>query len=114
MALAAYCEGKTVIEGARRLTHKESNRALTLQEEFGKLGVQIDLQDDLMIIHGGKGLNGATTYSHHDHRIAMACAVAALKASSAVTIEAADAINKSYPDFYAHLQQLGASLSLQS
>jgi 3-phosphoshikimate 1-carboxyvinyltransferase len=114
VALAAYCEGKTVIEGAQRLTHKESNRALTLQEEFGKLGVQIDLQDDLMIIHGGKGLNGAATYSHHDHRIAMACAVAALKASSAVTIEAADAINKSYPDFYAHLQQLGASLSLQS
>jgi 3-phosphoshikimate 1-carboxyvinyltransferase len=113
VALAAYCEGKTVIEGAQRLTHKESNRALTLQEEFGKLGVQIDLQDDLMIIHGGKGLNGATTYSHHDHRIAMACAVAGLKASSAVTIEAADAINKSYPDFYTHLEQLGASLSLQ-
>lgn len=113
VALAAYCDGKTVIEGAQRLTHKESNRALTLQEEFGKLGVQIDLQDDLMIIHGGKGLNGATTYSHHDHRIAMACAVAGLKASSAVTIGSADAINKSYPDFYEHLQKLGATLSLQ-
>ena len=113
VALAAYCDGKTVIEGAQRLTHKESNRALTLQQEFGKLGVQIDLQDDLMIIHGGKGLKGATTYSHHDHRIAMACAVAGLKASSAVTIESADAINKSYPDFYAHLQQLGATVSLQ-
>lgn len=113
VALAAYCDGKSVIEGAQRLTHKESNRALTLQEEFGKLGVQIDLQDDLMIIHGGKGLKGATTYSHHDHRIAMACAVAGLKATSAVTIESADAINKSYPDFYAHLQQLGATVSLQ-
>ncbi|WP_127133151.1 3-phosphoshikimate 1-carboxyvinyltransferase [Pseudoflavitalea rhizosphaerae] len=113
VALAAYCDGKSVIEGAKRLTHKESNRALTLQEEFGKLGVQIDLQDDLMIIHGGKGLKGATTYSHHDHRIAMACAVAGLKASSVVTIESADAINKSYPDFYAHLQQLGATVSLQ-
>lgn len=113
VALAAYCDGKSVIEGAQRLTHKESNRALTLQEEFGKLGVQIDLQDDLMIIHGGKGLTGANTYSHHDHRIAMACAVAALKATSAVTIQSADAINKSYPDFYAHLQQLGATVSLQ-
>ncbi|NML23236.1 3-phosphoshikimate 1-carboxyvinyltransferase [Pseudoflavitalea sp. G-6-1-2] len=113
VALAAYCDGKSVIEGAQRLTHKESNRAITLQEEFGKLGVQIDLQDDLMIIHGGKGLNGATTYSHHDHRIAMACAVAALKASGEVTIESADAINKSYPDFYQHLQQLGGSVSLK-
>ncbi|MGN6418857.1 MAG: 3-phosphoshikimate 1-carboxyvinyltransferase [Pseudobacter sp.] len=112
VALAAYCDGKTVIEGAQRLTHKESNRALTLQEEFGKLGVQIDLQDDLMIIHGGKGLTGGTTYSHHDHRIAMACAVAGLKAAAAVTIESADAINKSYPDFYQHLQHLGATVSL--
>ncbi|MFT3844989.1 MAG: 3-phosphoshikimate 1-carboxyvinyltransferase [Lacibacter sp.] len=112
VALAAYCNGKTVIEGTTRLTHKESNRAITLQEEFAKLGVQIDLQDDLMIIHGGKGLNGATVHSRHDHRIAMACAVAALKANADVVIEEAEAINKSYPDFYDHLKLLGANVSL--
>ena len=39
VALASYCKGKTVIEGVQRLTHKESNRALTLQDEFGKMGV---------------------------------------------------------------------------
>ncbi len=112
VALASYCNGKTVIEGTTRLTHKESNRAITLQEEFGKLGVQIDLQDDLMIIHGGKGLNGAIVHSRHDHRIAMACAVAALKANADVVIEEAEAINKSYPDFYDHLKLLGANVSL--
>jgi 3-phosphoshikimate 1-carboxyvinyltransferase len=112
VALAAYCEGKTVIEGATRLTHKESNRALTLQQEFGKMGIQIDLQDDLMIIHGGTGVKGATTHSHHDHRIAMACAVAGLKAVGTTTIEEAHAINKSYPDFYQHIQQLGAVVEL--
>ncbi|WP_276484589.1 3-phosphoshikimate 1-carboxyvinyltransferase [Paraflavitalea pollutisoli] len=112
VALASYCEGKTVIEGANRLTHKESNRALTLQEEFGKMGIQIDLQDDLMIVHGGTGVNGAATNSHHDHRIAMACAVAGLKATSATTIADAQAINKSYPDFYQHIQQLGASVKI--
>lgn len=112
VALAAYCNGKTVIEGTSRLTHKESNRAITLQEEFAKLGVTIELQDDLMIIHGGGGLKGATVHSRHDHRIAMACAVAALKADDDVTIEEAEAINKSYPDFYEHLKVLGASVSL--
>ncbi len=112
VALASYCNGKTVIEGTTRLTHKESNRALTLQEEFAKLGVTIELQDDLMIVHGGGGLKGATVHSRHDHRIAMACAVAGLKAEGDVTIEEAEAINKSYPDFYEHLKLLGASVSL--
>ncbi len=108
VALAAYCEGTTVIEGVSRLTHKESNRALTLQQEFAKLGIEIVLQDDLMLIKGGTGVKGAVTHSHHDHRIAMACAVAGLKAEAEVTIEEAEAINKSYPNFYEHLQQLGA------
>ena len=112
VALASFCNGKTVIEGANRLIHKESNRAITLQEEFKKLGVKIDLQDDLMIVHGGTGVKGATVYSRHDHRIAMACAVAALKAEAEVTIEDAEAINKSYPDFYEHLKLLGANVSL--
>lgn len=112
VALAAYCNGKSVIEGTSRLTHKESNRALTLQEEFAKLGVQIDLQDDLMIIHGGSAIKHAVVHSRHDHRIAMACAVAALGADGEVTIEVAEAVNKSYPDFYEHLKLLGANVSL--
>lgn len=114
VALAAYCEGTTVIEGVGRLAHKESNRGLTLQEEFAKMGVEISLQDDLMLIRGfATGLvNGATVHSHHDHRIAMACAVAALKASGIVNIEAADAINKSYPHFYTHLVQLGTKMNV--
>ncbi|THU39954.1 3-phosphoshikimate 1-carboxyvinyltransferase [Niastella caeni] len=113
VALASYCKGTTVIEGAGRLTHKESNRALTLQEEFGKMGVEIELQDDLMLIKGGNGLKGAAVHSHHDHRIAMACAVAALKATGETVISEAHAINKSYPDFYEHIQSLGAVVQKQ-
>jgi len=111
VALASYCEGKTSIEGVSRLAHKESNRGLTLQQEFAKMGVKIDLQDDLMIVHGGNGVKGATTHSHHDHRIAMACAVAGLKAEGETIIEEAEAINKSYPNFYEHIKQLGAAVS---
>ncbi len=108
VSLAAYCDGTTVIEGVNRLEHKESNRALTLQQEFAKFGIEIIIQGDTMLIKGGKGLSGAVTHSHHDHRIAMACAVAGLKAKEAVIIEAAEAINKSYPNFYEHLINLGA------
>ncbi|MDB5197520.1 MAG: 3-phosphoshikimate 1-carboxyvinyltransferase [Flaviaesturariibacter sp.] len=113
VALASYCEGKTVIEGVRRLAHKESNRALTLQEEFGKLGVAIQLQDDVMIIDGGKRLTGGTVSSHSDHRIAMACAIAALQASATIYIKGAEAVNKSYPQFWQHLSSIGATVSLK-
>lgn len=114
VALAAYCEGQTIIRGVSRLAHKESNRAITLQEEFGKMGVRVELNEDTMTIYGGRGVTGAAVHSRHDHRIAMACAVAALKAEGATTIEEAQAVKKSYPDFYTHLQKLGADLSLHN
>ena len=111
VALAAYCEGETKIKGVRRLKHKESNRAVTLQEEFDLMGVRIVIEDDTMIIHGGI-VKGADVHSHHDHRIAMACAVAALGANSETVIDEAYAIKKSYPDFYNDLKSLGANVSL--
>ena len=111
VALAAYCKGETTIKGVSRLTHKESNRALTLQDEFDKMGITIDLQDDLMIITGGTP-KGADCDSHHDHRIAMACAVTGLAASSEMVIAGAEAVGKSYPDFFDHLKKLGATVSL--
>lgn len=109
VALATYCVGTTTIAGVSRLAHKESNRGLTLQEEFAKLGIEIILQDDVMLVKGGQ-LRGATVHSRHDHRIAMSCAVAALKADGEVVIEEAEAIDKSYPDFYENLRKLGAGL----
>ncbi|MCC7377813.1 MAG: 3-phosphoshikimate 1-carboxyvinyltransferase [Chitinophagaceae bacterium] len=112
VALAAYCNGTTVIKGANRLQHKESNRALTLQQEFAKMGVEITIKDDLMLIDGGGEIKAAVLQSHHDHRIAMACAVAALKANGPSVIEDAESINKSYPVFFDDLKLLHASVSL--
>ncbi len=100
VALASYCSGTTRITGVSRLAHKESNRGITLQEEFAKMGVSIELDNDLMKVHGGVKVNGAKVHSRHDHRIAMACAVAALKADGDTIIEEAEAINKSFPEFY--------------
>lgn len=106
VALAAYCKGITRIQGVGRLIHKESNRAETLRDEFKKFGVRVDLEGDTMSIHGGSPLKGAETHSRHDHRIAMACAIAALKAEGETKIIQAQAVDKSYPDFYQHLRKL--------
>lgn len=111
VALAANCNGTTKISGVSRLAHKESDRGVVLQEEFGKMGIRIDLDGDVMTVHGGTGLKGAVVHSHNDHRIAMACAVAALTADGDVIIENAEAINKSYPEFFEHLQKLGGKVS---
>jgi 3-phosphoshikimate 1-carboxyvinyltransferase len=114
VALASYCNGETKIKGVSRLAHKESDRSASLQQEFGKIGVKVEVNDDIMIIYGGTKLHGAKTHSHHDHRIAMACAVAALKAEGQTEIEEAEAVKKSYPDFYDDLKKLGADVSLNS
>jgi 3-phosphoshikimate 1-carboxyvinyltransferase len=110
-ALAAYCKGETKIKGASRLTHKESNRAVSLQQEFEKMGVKIDVEGDAMVIHGADKIKGAKVHSHHDHRIAMACSVAALKADGETIVEEANAVKKSYPDFFSDLRFLGASIN---
>ncbi|MFZ1306719.1 MAG: 3-phosphoshikimate 1-carboxyvinyltransferase, partial [Ferruginibacter sp.] len=78
------------------------------------MGVEIVLQDDLMMIKGGEGVKGANVFSHHDHRIAMSCAVASLQAVGETVIEDAEAVNKSYPGFYEDLKLLNAAVSLQA
>jgi 3-phosphoshikimate 1-carboxyvinyltransferase len=110
VALASFCKGTTVITGVHRLMHKESNRTLALQSEFKKMGIDIEVKGDDMLITGNKNIKGAIVHSHHDHRIAMACAIAALCAEGETTIQDAEAINKSYPAFYDHLQKLKAHL----
>ena len=111
VALAAYCKGKSRIRGVSRLAHKESDRGVTLQDEFDKMGVLIELKGDYMNIHGTGVVKGADVHSNHDHRIAMACAVAALRATDEMMIEEAQAVNKSYPAFYRDLEKMGADVA---
>lgn len=113
VALAANCNGVSTFSGVSRLAHKESDRGITLQEEFAKMGIKIELDGDEMRVHGGTGIKAATVHSRFDHRIAMACAVAALTADGPVVIEEAEAINKSYPEFYDHISKLGAKVTIE-
>ena len=106
VALASACEGTSKIKGTRRLIHKESNRAETLAGEFAKLGIRVDIsEENIMRIEGGP-VSGGVVESHNDHRIAMALATAALRADGAVTVRDAEAVNKSYPDFWDDLEKL--------
>jgi 3-phosphoshikimate 1-carboxyvinyltransferase len=107
VALAAYCEGVTRIMGASRLVHKESDRAKALSEEFGKMNIKVEVNEDYLIVTGGK-VSGARVNSHDDHRIAMAAAAAALGASGTVYIKDSHCVAKSYPGFFDDLRKIGA------
>ena len=105
-ALAAACEGVSTIIGTNRLRHKESDRAETLRQEYEKLGIEIDIdEDDVMKIRGGK-ISPSSVYSHGDHRIAMSLAVSALRCDGEVVIREAECVEKSYPTFFEDLESL--------
>ncbi len=108
-ALAFYCKGESVIWGAGRLKHKESDRGAAIISEFKKMGGSVKVDKDCMIIRGS-ALSGAAVDSHGDHRMAMACAIAAMSGSGAVEIDHAECINKSYNEFYNDMIKLGAEI----
>ena len=112
VVLALYASGVSVLKGVSRLIGKESNRAETLKEVFTSLGGKISIDNDLMYISGKAELNGGEIDSFGDHRIAMATAIAGLKANGPVLIKNAGVIAKSFPGLYQQLGLLGAQVEL--
>ncbi len=111
-ALAAFCNGTSVIKGVHRLIGKESNRAESLFDVFSKMGVKIRVEDNQMFITGVSLIKDSTVISHNDHRIAMASSIAAAASNSIINIENAEAVNKSYPLFFEHLKSIGGNVLL--
>jgi 3-phosphoshikimate 1-carboxyvinyltransferase len=109
-ALACYGKGTSHIFGASRLRFKESDRLQSLHTELGKMGADVTVTEDGLIVEGTKKLHGAVIESHNDHRIVMACTVAAFGAEGETTIQNAECVRKSYPQFFTHLKQIGANL----
>ncbi len=105
LAVAAACaEGEFALSGAEELRVKESDRLSALREGLGALGADVEERPDGLRIRGGRPLAGAAVRSHGDHRIAMALAVASLKASGETTLEGAEAAAVSFPEFFGLLQ----------
>jgi 3-phosphoshikimate 1-carboxyvinyltransferase len=101
--LAIGINGISQLKGVSRLVNKESNRAMVLMNEFKKLGAELYIEGDTMIIKGNGYLSGGEMDSNNDHRIAMAGSIAVTIAQSPVIIKNSQAISKSYPEFFNHL-----------
>ncbi|UCE15638.1 MAG: 3-phosphoshikimate 1-carboxyvinyltransferase [Candidatus Bathyarchaeota archaeon] len=108
--LACYSKGTSKLYNAKRLRYKESDRLSSLHAELKKMGADINMNEDGLIIRGPCQLHGATIDPHNDHRIAMACAVAALGASGETKIQNSECVRKSYPHFFDDLRLLGADV----
>ena len=110
-AVMSAAEGDSVITGAARLRIKESDRLETVRDFLSRLGAGVECQDDGLSITGSNGLAGGEVSSHNDHRIAMAAAVASCVCRGPVIIRGADAVSKSYPDFFSDFAGLGGRVS---
>lgn len=105
--LATQAEGQTLIRDAEELKVKETDRIQVVADALNSMGADIQPTADGMIIQGKTPLKGASVHTYGDHRIGMMTAIAALLVKDGnVELERAEAINTSYPDFFAHLEGL--------
>ena len=104
--VAAAAEGETHILNAGRLRIKESDRLRSTAALLFALGAEAEELPDGLRIHGGKALRGGCVDSFHDHRIAMAAAVAASICTDSITVRDALCTDKSYPGFWDGMEQL--------
>ena len=107
---AASAEGETVITGAEELRVKESDRIQVMTDGLCKLGVAAQPAPDGMRIRGG-AYSGGAIESHSDHRVAMAFAIAALRAASPITILDCANVATSFPGFVKLAMTAGLKIS---
>ena len=107
--LAAFCQGTSRIEGVGRLANKESDRAKAILEMLTQMGVEAEIQGDVLVVKGhtlaqrlldNNLLKGGNYTSHHDHRMVMALKVASFGADSPVVIDDEECVAKSFPQFH--------------
>lgn len=103
---ASQAEGKTVFRNIERLRAKESDRVKSTLNMLRALGCSITADDNAITVEKST-LHGGTVLSENDHRIAMSGAIASLVCDGEVIIEDAQAVSKSYPDFYEKFKLLG-------
>jgi 3-phosphoshikimate 1-carboxyvinyltransferase len=105
-ALAPYTADGIEVRDAAELRVKESDRIATVANNLRKMGAEVDERADGLRIPGKQKLHGGEVDSHGDHRVAMAFAVAALRAQGETTIHGADAAGVSYPAFFQDLERV--------
>lgn len=110
---ATQTPGITHLTKLARLRLKESDRLAAMAEGLARLGGRVVQEDDAWTIEGNQRLSGGEVDSHGDHRIAMALAIAATVANGPVTIQGAESVEKSYPDFWKDLERVGGKIDVE-
>jgi 3-phosphoshikimate 1-carboxyvinyltransferase len=115
--VAAFAQGTTIVEGAKELKVKESDRIEALRENLARMGAVMRVTEYLdkkgekdyrVEIDGGAKLKPVSIRAHHDHRVAMSMLVAhTVLGEREVTIDDVKCINKSFPTFVKTLQRMG-------
>jgi 3-phosphoshikimate 1-carboxyvinyltransferase len=106
--LGAMSEEGLSVHDASELRIKETDRIASIEENFRRMGVNIETRPDGFDVPGRQQFHAAELSSFGDHRIAMAFAVAALAADGPCSIQDADAASVSFPDFFGTLQRIAA------
>ena len=111
MVLGLFCEGETVIRNAGRLRLKESDRIAAMEAELRKFGGQIESTENTVTVRGSR-LHTPTEDldGHNDHRVVMSLTVLAAAAGLPATITGAEAVAKSWPDFFDAMRRLGVEV----
>lgn len=112
VAAAAANDGETVITGAERLKIKESDRLTAVYESFKALGVDISKTDDGLVINKTGIVGGGAVSGYNDHRMVMALSVLSAVSSGDIILRGAEAVNKSYPNFFEDFSSLGGSYNV--
>ncbi len=111
--LGCFTDGVSRITGAKRLKIKESNRLEAIASALENIGGKITVGDDSLEIEPVDGFHGGVIDGCNDHRIVMASAIASTMADGEITITGAEAVAKSYPDFWTDFASLGGNIEFE-
>jgi 3-phosphoshikimate 1-carboxyvinyltransferase len=113
LAVAASFSGRQIhFTDAERLVIKESNRLKTTADMINALGGHAEYNSNMLAVYPVSEFRGATVDGANDHRIVMSAAIAAIKSNAPVTILGAEAVTKSYPDFFGVYSELGGEIEV--
>ncbi|MBU1007438.1 MAG: 3-phosphoshikimate 1-carboxyvinyltransferase [Candidatus Omnitrophica bacterium] len=105
MTAACFAKGITKIHGIGELRVKETDRVKSMVTNLRKIGADIRLEKESIVIHGGASLHGATVSSFGDHRTAMSMLIAGLAVKGNIKVTGLECINKSFPGFQGLLKK---------
>lgn len=111
--IACFAQGQTRIYNAAVARGKECNRIRCIATELRKMGADIDETDDGLTIRQAQ-LKGADMHSHHDHRMVMSLAIAAMGAKGISTIDSVECVSKTFPSFLSDFKNIGADMEERS